>query len=269
MRCRRCPTRHGSRRCSRRRRWSSLTSRRSDHGPLRRRHRSRHHPLRALVRRPRRGEGPRRRAADAPDPAAHRARARSRAEAAAALVPLPAARPRSSRRRARAAVGQATRREVVGELARTHGAKVPTRLVSLGEELALPPGRRSPRGDPPVAGARRRCSASRRSRRRARYLEHLREAWDHALARAAPLAEQEVVLTVPASFDAARARAHRSRRRSAPGCGERDAARGAAGRALRVARGAGRALAQAGRGRRRRSSSSTSAAAPATSRSSR
>ena len=48
---------------------------------------------------------------------------------------------------------------------------------------------------------RRRCPRSRRSRASQRYLEHLVAAWEAAFPDA-PVAEQLVVLTVPASFDA-------------------------------------------------------------------
>jgi len=55
----------------------------------------------------------------------------------------------------------------------------------------------------PALGGARRCPARlARWKPSARYLRHLREAWDQQFKKA-PLAEQEVVLTVPASFDAA------------------------------------------------------------------
>ena len=90
-------------------------------------------------------------------------------------------------------------REVVGELARLQGARVPGRLVTSAKSwlthaavdrtaAILPWG--APDDVPklsPVAAS-------------ARYLAHLRGAWDHAHPDA-PLAEQDVVLTVPASFD--------------------------------------------------------------------
>ncbi|HYG67936.1 MAG TPA: Hsp70 family protein, partial [Anaeromyxobacteraceae bacterium] len=88
---------------------------------------------------------------------------------------------------------------VVGELAREQGARVPGRLVASAKSwlsnakvdrtaAILPWG--APEGVPrlsPVAAS-------------ARYLAHLRDAWDAAHPDA-PLAAQEVVLTVPASFD--------------------------------------------------------------------
>jgi molecular chaperone DnaK (HSP70) len=90
-------------------------------------------------------------------------------------------------------------REVVGELARVQGARVPSRLVTSAKSwlthagvdrgaAILPWG--APEDVPhlsPVAVS-------------ARYLAHLRGAWDAAHPDA-PLAAQQVVLTVPASFD--------------------------------------------------------------------
>jgi hypothetical protein len=90
---------------------------------------------------------------------------------------------------------------VVGEFARAHGTKVPTRLVPsakswlchagvdrLGAILPWQAPPEVPRVSPLEASAR--------------YLAHLRAAWNHQF-KAAPLDAQEVVLTVPASFDAA------------------------------------------------------------------
>jgi molecular chaperone DnaK (HSP70) len=87
----------------------------------------------------------------------------------------------------------------VGELAREQGARVPGRLVTSAKSwLAnaradrtapiLPWG--APEGVPRISPV----DAS------ALYLRHLRDAWDHRHP-GAPLAEQELVLTVPASFD--------------------------------------------------------------------
>jgi hypothetical protein len=93
------------------------------------------------------------------------------------------------------------RNAVVGEFARAHGSKVPMRLVSSAKSWLCHTGvDRSgailpwqapdevPRISPLEASAR--------------FLSHLREAWDHQFGDDA-LADQEVVLTVPASFDAA------------------------------------------------------------------
>ena len=97
------------------------------------------------------------------------------------------------------------RAEVVGELARTHGAKVPTRLVSSAKSWLCHPGvdRRGALLPWQAPEEVRRVSPLEAS---ARYLRHLREAWDHAFASTGAdwaLKEQEVIVTVPASFDAA------------------------------------------------------------------
>ncbi len=90
---------------------------------------------------------------------------------------------------------------VVGEFARSHGSKVPTRLVASAKSWLCHPGvdRQSPilpwQAPPDV----QRVSPLDAS---AHYLRHLREAWDGRYPEA-PLADQEIVLTVPASFDAA------------------------------------------------------------------
>ncbi len=90
---------------------------------------------------------------------------------------------------------------VVGELARTQGALVPGRLVTSAKSwLANPRADRiapilpwgAPEGVPRLSPV----DAS------ALYLGHLRDAWDAAHPDA-PLADQEIVLAVPASFDEA------------------------------------------------------------------
>jgi molecular chaperone DnaK (HSP70) len=90
-------------------------------------------------------------------------------------------------------------RDVVGELARSQGASTPARLVSSAKSWLSHAGvdRRAeilpwqaPEGVPRVSP----LEAS------ARYLGHLRAAWEHAHPDA-PIDEQDVVLTVPASFD--------------------------------------------------------------------
>jgi len=90
---------------------------------------------------------------------------------------------------------------VVGEFARTHGSKVPMRLVAsakswlchagVDRQAAILPWQapEDVQRISPLAAA-------------AQYLAHLRAAWDHQFP-ADPLAQQDVVLTVPASFDAA------------------------------------------------------------------
>ena len=88
---------------------------------------------------------------------------------------------------------------IVGEFARAHGAKVPTRLVSSAKSWLCHPGvDRSaailPWQAPPDV---RRISPLEAS---TRYLQHLRAAWEHK--NGAKLNNQMIVLTVPASFDA-------------------------------------------------------------------
>ena len=96
---------------------------------------------------------------------------------------------------------------IVGEFARAHGAKVPARLVSSAKSWLSHPGV-DRTGDllpwqaPPDVRRVSPVSAS------ARYLQHLASAWDEKFARTKATADraaatQEIVLTVPASFDAA------------------------------------------------------------------
>jgi molecular chaperone DnaK (HSP70) len=90
---------------------------------------------------------------------------------------------------------------VVGIFAQRRGAEVPARLVASAKSwLSYVGADRSapilPWGSPEEV---RKLSPVEVS---ARYLLHIRRAWDHAFPEA-PLAEQEVLLTVPASFDAA------------------------------------------------------------------
>src|SRR5438067_11768796 len=93
----------------------------------------------------------------------------------------------------------------VGEFARQQGSLVPTRLVSSAKSWLCHPGidRKGPvlpwKG--PEGG--RRVSPLEAT---TIYLNHLVEAWNHQLASGLPerrMEQQEVVLTVPASFDAA------------------------------------------------------------------
>jgi hypothetical protein len=94
--------------------------------------------------------------------------------------------------------------EIVGELARNLGALTPVRLVSSAKSWLSHPAldRRAatlPAGAPEEVPHRSPLDAS------AAYLAHLRAAWDAAFAGgdpAAALAAQQVILTVPASFDA-------------------------------------------------------------------
>jgi len=91
--------------------------------------------------------------------------------------------------------------DIVGELARSCGATTPIRLVSSAKSWLSHPGvdRRGailPQDAPPELGRVSPLEASRR------YLEHLRAAWDQAHPEA-PFAEQDVTVTIPASFDPA------------------------------------------------------------------
>jgi molecular chaperone DnaK (HSP70) len=92
-------------------------------------------------------------------------------------------------------------RDVVGELARSRGATTPIRLVSSAKSWLCHPGvdRRAailPVDAPPEVARVSPLAAS------IRYLEHLRQAWDHAHPEA-PFIEQDVTVTIPASFDPA------------------------------------------------------------------
>ena len=93
----------------------------------------------------------------------------------------------------------AHRGPAVGGFARDQGARVPGRHVASAKSwLCHPAVDRTaailPWGAPPEVGRISPVEAS------ARILEHLRRAWDAAHPQA-PLAEQDVVITVPASFD--------------------------------------------------------------------
>ncbi|HEX8200632.1 MAG TPA: Hsp70 family protein, partial [Isosphaeraceae bacterium] len=96
-------------------------------------------------------------------------------------------------------------RDVVGELARSRGATTPIRLVSSAKSWLCHPGvdREAeilPWGGPPAARKLSPVEAS------AELLRHIRDAWDARMAADDPqarLGQQEVVLTVPASFDEA------------------------------------------------------------------
>src|SRR5262249_5904290 len=99
----------------------------------------------------------------------------------------------------------AERTFVVGEYARARGVDAPARLVASAKSWLCHPGvdRRGtilPVGAPEDIDKVSPVEASWRT------LEHLTEAWDQRLAKDDPelaLCKQEIVLTVPASFDAA------------------------------------------------------------------
>src|SRR5262249_41356390 len=94
---------------------------------------------------------------------------------------------------------------IVGEFARFQGAKVPARSVSSAKSWLCHPGidREAdilPWGSPPEVAKVSPVEAS------AAYLRHIRDAWNDTFARESEsmrLEQQEVVLTVPASFDEA------------------------------------------------------------------
>ena len=90
---------------------------------------------------------------------------------------------------------------IVGEFARTHGMKVPGRLVASAKSWLSHAGvdrtaELLPWSAPPDVARVSPVDVS------SKYLRHLAGAWDHARPDT-PLADQEIVLTVPASFDAA------------------------------------------------------------------
>ncbi|HUG26475.1 Hsp70 family protein [Piscinibacter sp.] len=92
-------------------------------------------------------------------------------------------------------------RTVIGELARSRGATTPIRLVSSAKSWLCHPGvdRRAnilPHDAPPEVSRVSPLDAS------VRYLEHLRAAWNQAHPDI-PFAEQDVTVTIPASFDPA------------------------------------------------------------------
>ena len=89
---------------------------------------------------------------------------------------------------------------VVGELARTRGAENPSRLVASAKSwLSTPAADRTgpilPWGSPDEVPRVSPVEAS------ARFLAHLREAWNHAHGDAARFDAQDLLITVPASFD--------------------------------------------------------------------
>ena len=89
---------------------------------------------------------------------------------------------------------------VVGEFARAQGARIPTRLVKsakswLCHARADRTGPILPWDAPPDVQRVSPVEAS------ARYLAHVRDAWDHQFGKQARFQDQEVVLCVPASFN--------------------------------------------------------------------
>jgi hypothetical protein len=96
---------------------------------------------------------------------------------------------------------------IIGDFARSHGAKVPTRLISSAKSWLSHSGADRtaallPWQAPPEVTRLSPVDVS------ARYLQHLAAAWDQQFARTKAtadqaIANQEIILTVPASFDAA------------------------------------------------------------------
>jgi hypothetical protein len=98
----------------------------------------------------------------------------------------------------------AERRFAVGEHARSRGVDAPARLVSSAKSWLSNPGV-DRRGPVLPVGAPEDLEKISPVEASWRYLEHLGEAWDHGVAGGDPelaFARQEIVLTVPASFDA-------------------------------------------------------------------
>ncbi len=99
----------------------------------------------------------------------------------------------------------AERRFAVGEHARARGADAPARVIASAKSWLCHTGV-DRRGAILPSGAAEDIEKISPVEASWRYLEHLVEAWDHAIAKGDPelsLVKQEVILTVPASFDAA------------------------------------------------------------------
>ena len=162
-------------------------------------------------------------------------------------------------------------RYTVGTFARDRGAELPHRLVASAKSWLCNPAIDRTAQVLPFRGAQRELDEAMQGGERvspvnasARYLAHLRAAWDDANPDE-PADEQEVLVTVPASFDPVARELTVVAAREA-GLRQDHAARGAAGRVLRVPRGARRGVAQGSRRPAMSCSCATSAAAPPTSR---
>jgi molecular chaperone DnaK (HSP70) len=90
-------------------------------------------------------------------------------------------------------------RPVVGELARSQGARMASRMIASAKSWLCHPGVDRQAAILPWGGDGQKISPV---EAQALILGHVRDAWDHAHP-GAPLAEQEVLVTVPASFDEA------------------------------------------------------------------
>ena len=96
----------------------------------------------------------------------------------------------------------AAERRVVGELARAQGARMPERMVSSAKSWLCHAG--VDRAAPILPWGSDEAQKMSPIDAQAAILRHVREAWDHAHPDAAArLADQEVMVTVPASFDEA------------------------------------------------------------------
>src|SRR5205823_268410 len=91
-------------------------------------------------------------------------------------------------------------RRVVGELARGQGARMASRMIASAKSWLCHPG--VDRHAPILPWGEHEGPKLSPVAAQAQILGHVRAAWDHAHADA-PLAEQEVLVTVPASFDEA------------------------------------------------------------------
>lgn len=92
---------------------------------------------------------------------------------------------------------------IVGLFAQSHGAKIPTRLVQSAKSWLCHSSTDRREKILPFESADRSIRIS-PIEATARYLMHLREAWNHVMSKGNPdyeLEQQEVILTVPASFD--------------------------------------------------------------------
>ncbi len=88
----------------------------------------------------------------------------------------------------------------VGQFARVQGARIPGRLVSSAKSWLCHTGVDRQAAILPWDGLSEVQKIS-PLEAASRYLLHLRQAWRHEMGRAYPLEEQQIILTVPASFD--------------------------------------------------------------------
>lgn len=94
---------------------------------------------------------------------------------------------------------------ITGWFARQQGSKIPTRLVQSAKSWLCHPSANRSGNILPIEAADESIRVSPIEATR-RYLQHISQAWDHVMAKGDPEAEfseQEIILTVPASFDEA------------------------------------------------------------------